>query len=76
MRKPPEPERKRAILVNARGNPTRHVFVKSQITDLPFGRGWEFIFECLDTGAQRRYGCEPLGTEPNREDDETPEVSA
>lgn len=59
--KPPVPQTVRAKLVSTGTTiPTYtwHRFIESQITNLEFGDGeaWEFIYECEQTGARRRWG--------------------
>lgn len=40
--------------------PTRHRFLETREWLVPGpggGQGWEFIFECCETGFEKRWGC-------------------
>ncbi len=61
---PPTPENKSPILVNSYGEPTRHVYVRTDVIpvytpegDLD-GQGYAFLFRCLKTGEIRQFGLE------------------
>lgn len=53
----PRPERTRAILVNADGDPTKHVYSETRIA---FGHrgtpGYEHVYTCTVTRQRRRFG--------------------
>jgi hypothetical protein len=57
----PEPVTKNAILRNARGEWTPHVYTRSRVVQGTSGQpvGVEFLFKCEHTGAERRWGLEP-----------------
>ena len=58
--KPPKPETKTAILYNAAVQDfTLHRFVEARpwlVPGVGGGQGFEFIFECTETGFERRWG--------------------
>lgn len=65
----PQPKSKRAKLMSAGcRRPTWHIYVATMECTVPRvggangevlgGPGWEFLFECEETGAQRRWGLE------------------
>lgn len=56
----PKPETKSAVLFcDAIRRPTWHKYVVTAASETLGGeRGWEHVFECVETGAQRRWGFE------------------
>ena len=59
---PPRPARKNVFLVSAGSKrASLHFFVETRPVTLAGhfgGPAWEFVYECSETGFQRRFGCE------------------
>lgn len=60
----PTPANKSPILVNSYGEPTRHVYCRTEVIDVYTpdgdvdGQGYAFFFRCLKTKETRQFGLE------------------
>lgn len=52
----PSPTTLTAILPNQSGTPTEHVYTETRECIVDKEPAYEYIFKCLDTGAERRWG--------------------
>lgn len=56
----PTPETRSAILWSeSLGRPTRHEYKETRATTIRFPHSaavWEFVFRCVESGAERRWG--------------------
>lgn len=53
------PERKTAVLMNDKGQLTKHVYTRTELAKVDrAGKAYAFIFRCTETGRERRWGLE------------------
>ena len=58
MSKTPRPITRAALLPNAEGKITKHLYVDTRECTVPGDKGdaWEHLYKCQETGAIRRWG--------------------